>query len=354
MTGSISIIIPVHNAARTLEYTVGSVLSGNFDKGCELILVDDGSTDESPDLCDRLARLNPSVKVIHKPNGGVSDARNTGIDNAAGDYLMFLDADDLLPEMTLQRFRNVLDTEPDLVVGGYSLRSLSGRTVSNVQVPMSTRHYAQWELPMFLDDCWQPGGSYLRPVWGKLFRRELICSGTPVRFQKSLNYGEDLLFLFSCICRCRSVATLSQSVYIYREGNAGLSADLSSDRHLYQLFQLCGLYAPLIGQMEKAFPQSRAVEGMRHLDLVGRLVCRALTVFSTRSTVACTRDNISRLYSIMRQDVALKGAKGLFSLRPGQIPNLLLFKIGSPLLSEKVYRLSAAVCQFFNIKPKRY
>lgn len=350
----ISIIIPVYNAAKTLEDTVRSILSANFDDSCELILVDDGSTDESPALCDRLGCLHPAIKVIHKPNGGVSDARNTGVDNATGDYLMFVDSDDLLPAMALHFCRNVLDSGVDMVVGGYSVRTLSGRTISKVQAPLSTRVYSKWELPMFWDDCWQPGGSFLRPVWGKLFRRELICSGSVLRFQKALNYGEDMLFLFEYLCRCRSVATVSESIYIYREGNAGLSADLSSDSHLYQLLQLCGLYSKLIDQLQESFPGSKAVSALRHSDLVGRLVCRALTVFSTRRTVACTRDNISRLYSIMGKDAELKGIKGLFSLRNGQIPNLMLFKMGSPLLSEKVYRLSAAFCECMNLKPKRY
>ena len=187
--------------------------------------------------------------------------------------------------------------------------------------------------------------------WGKLYKRGLIGEH---RFRSGLTIGEDMLFLFEYLCRCRSVATVSESIYIYREGNAGLSADLSSDSHLYQLLQLCGLYSKLIDQLQESFPGSKAVSALRHSDLVGRLVCRALTVFSTRRTVACTRDNISRLYSIMGKDAELKGLKGLFSLRNGQIPNLMLFKMGSPLLSEKVYRLSAAFCECMNIKPKRY
>ena len=105
MNKSISIIVPVYNAAKTLEHTVGSILSDNFEGNCELILVDDGSTDESPSLCDRLSLLSPDIKVIHKPNGGVSDARNAGIEAAAGEFLMFVDSDDLLPKMALQRCR---------------------------------------------------------------------------------------------------------------------------------------------------------------------------------------------------------------------------------------------------------
>ena len=144
MNRSISIIVPVYNAAKTLEHTVGSILSGNFDGNCELILVDDGSTDESPSLCDRLSLLSPDIKVIHKPNGGVSDARNAGIEASVGEYLMFVDSDDLLPKMALQRCCNALESGADLVVGGYSLRSFSGKTVTDVQSPLSDRIYSGW------------------------------------------------------------------------------------------------------------------------------------------------------------------------------------------------------------------
>lgn len=354
MNKSISIIVPVYNAAKTLEHTVGSILSGNFDGNCELILVDDGSTDESPSLCDRLSLLSPDIKVIHKPNGGVSDARNAGIEAAVGEYLMFVDSDDLLPKMALQRCCNALESGADLVVGGYSLRSLSGKTVTDVQSPLSDRIYSGWEINLFWDDNYSHRGSYLRPVWGKLFRRQTVCSGVPLRFQKGLGYGEDLLFLFEFICRCRRVTTISESLYIYRESNQGLSADLSSDRHLYQLVQLTGQYASLLDRVEKCFPDSRTVGQLRHRDLVGRLVCRALTVFATRRTVLCTSDNISRFYSLMKTDPQLIGLSGIFTLRMGQVPNLLLFKLGSPKLAEVFYRMSAAFCEFFKIRPQKY
>ena len=354
MNQKISIIVPVYNAAKTIGYTVNSVLTGNFDENCELILVDDGSNDSSPRLCDALSALNPLIKVVHKTNGGVSDARNVGMDNCTGDYVMFLDSDDLLPNMTLSHFRNALEYSPDIVIGGYSVCTQSGNSVKTGQIPASDRFYSQLELSMFWDDNLQHNGSYLRPVWGKLFRRELIYSDTPLRFYKSQNYGEDMLFLFAYLCRCRNVVTVSESLYIYREGNTGLSSDLSSDKHLDQLFRLCGLYSSLIEEMEDIFPQSKTVAGLRHNDLVGRLACRALTVFCTRRTKVCTRENISLLYSIMKKDASLRGVKGLFSLRPGQIPNILLYKIGSPFFTEEVYRLSAVLCELFNLRPERF
>ena len=352
MSKRISIIVPVYNAARTLEYTLGSVLSGNFSKDCELIIIDDGSTDDSPGICDRFGSLNPDIKVIHQPNSGVSQARNAGMDASDGEYLMFLDADDILPELTLSLCLSALESSPDIVIGGYSTRSAEGRPIR--QIPVFDRIYQDWELSMFWDDNFSHYGSFLRPVWGKLFCRSLIYSEEPLRFCKSLNYGEDFLFLFEYLCRCRKVVTVSETLYIYRDGGTGLSSDLSSDRHLLQLIQLVGLYDALTVKMKAAFPQSRAVAGMYHQDLVGRLICRALTVFSTRKTKICTSDNISRFYSLMKKDAGLKGLKGLFSLRARQIPNLLLFKIGSPRFSAMVYGMSSALCELFHFRPRRY
>ena len=84
------------------------------------------------------------------------------------------------------------------------------------------------------------------------------------------------------------------------------------------------------------------------------MIFRALTVFATRRTVLCTSDNISRFYSLMKTDPQLIGLSGIFTLRMGQVPNLLLFKLGSPKLAEAFYRMSAAFCEFFKIRPKKY
>jgi len=93
MDAILSVIIPVYNAERFIEATVESVIAQNFDN-FEVILVDDGSTDNSAAICDALAAKYDRIRTIHKVNGGVSSARNTGIDAALGDYITFIDADD--------------------------------------------------------------------------------------------------------------------------------------------------------------------------------------------------------------------------------------------------------------------
>lgn len=91
----ISVIVPVYNAEKYLKNTVSSIINQTY-KNLEIILVDDGSVDASPQLCDELAEKDIRIKVIHKENGGASSARNAGIDSASGDYIAFVDADDYI------------------------------------------------------------------------------------------------------------------------------------------------------------------------------------------------------------------------------------------------------------------
>ncbi len=373
---SFSIIIPVYNAEKTVGDTVSSVLAADFGDDCEIVLVDDGSTDASVEICDRLAAEDGRVKVLHLQNGGVSAARNAGMDAAEGEYLVFVDADDRLPEGCLEKYRRSIagcvesgGAHPDLIAGGYAMFndvSAGGTPLGNARdessriavqpyggrSPKTGRRYCKDEMSLFWAENHSDNGSYLRPVWAKAFRRSIVDSNPSLRFQKNLGYGEDLLFLFAFLCRCGSAVTVAEPLYLYRISDSGLSADLSSDRHLLQLMQLCGLYAPLIADLAEALPQSDIAGELYHRDLVGRLVCRALTVFATRKTMLCTSDNISRFYALMNEDKALEGPAGLVSLRAGQIPNLMLFKLGMPRLSVAFYRFSASVCTFFHIVPK--
>ena len=114
-----SIIVPVYNAEKYLESCIDSVLSQSSDKTYEVILVDDGSTDHSPELCDRYAKQSSNVRVIHQANQGVSAARNAGIAASRGEYILFLDSDDLWRADLLKEVSAVLTKTPDMVIFGY-------------------------------------------------------------------------------------------------------------------------------------------------------------------------------------------------------------------------------------------
>ena len=114
----ISVIVPVYNTEKYLEKCVMSILNQTY-KNLEIILIDDGSTDNSPQICDSLAEKDNRITVIHQPNGGVSSARNTGLDNTHGDYIMFVDSDDYIaPNMIEFLSENIGDT--DIAMCGYN------------------------------------------------------------------------------------------------------------------------------------------------------------------------------------------------------------------------------------------
>lgn len=110
----ITIIVPVYQVEDYLDRCVQSLMRQTYSE-LEIILVDDGSVDSSPQMCDQYAKIDNRVKVIHKENGGLSSARNSGIDVATGDYIMFVDSDDYIELDTCQRLYELIDEATDIV-----------------------------------------------------------------------------------------------------------------------------------------------------------------------------------------------------------------------------------------------
>jgi len=328
MKTQLSVVIPVFNAEKTLETCVGSILSQTF-REIELILVDDGSTDQSPAICDALAEQDGRISVIHKKNGGVSSARNAGIDAASCEWLTFIDSDDSIPENSFELLTNGLQENTWFSIGGFS--ACKGGSVVFSILPGCECSYSSADA--FFDGIYRKDRSLVRAPWGKLFRK------TELRFNENLRYGEDLLFITDYLASapdCAHFAVADTPVYFYSVGSNGLGADVVSDRHIEQLFVLISLYSDSIGRLQIRLPESRRAGELYHNDLVGRFCCRILTMFATVKTNLMTAENITAIYSYMSKDKSLK----LFSLRPGQVPNLILFRLGSPAFTEKVYKLT--------------
>lgn len=119
MTPTVSIIVPIYNAEKHLNRCIGSILNQEY-TDCELLLVDDGSTDSSGAICDGYAAKDSRIHVIHKENSGVSDTRNLAIDKACGTYLQFLDSDDwITPDATKLLVRAAKEHDCDLVISDF-------------------------------------------------------------------------------------------------------------------------------------------------------------------------------------------------------------------------------------------
>ena len=322
----LSVIVPVFNAERTLDRCMNSVLNQEF-ASYEIILVDDGSTDSSGVMCDRYAQMNEHVVCIHQKNSGVSAARNSGLDRARGEYVMFLDSDDALLPYALDDMFNELTGE-DFELGGYAVYS-DGHPSEEI-CPSASLIYRGGEAGYFFQDNIRRNTVMLDSCWGKLFRRELIGDQ---RFDESLSYAEDKLFVLEYLSKCKSFLTVSSPVYAYYISSGTLGSDRSSDKHLMQLRNFLPKYAGILSILENLYPDVEKVRGLYHNDLVGRYLCRILNICAVRESEIVTQEYLGWVYGMMDKDPSL----GIFSLRIGQIPNIILYTLGSPSFSIKAY-----------------
>ena len=204
----ISIIIPVYNVEKYLDQCLDSVLNQSY-ADFECILVNDGSTDNSGNICDKWARKDNRFKVIHQKNQGVSCARNNGIDNANGKYIVFIDSDDWVDKNYLELLMN---NDSDYVVSGVVVES--NGIVFNQNIPLQNV-----EIEFVQDkivDITQLFKKHL--FFGPVFKRynSSIIKNNKIYFNENFSYGEDLLFNFEYLKYVNKIRTISQATYHYR------------------------------------------------------------------------------------------------------------------------------------------
>lgn len=240
----ISVIVPVYNGERFIDRAIQSVLQ-QMDGTVELILVNDGSTDGSGAICDAYAAENANVRVINKPNGGLSSARNAGIAVATGKYLMFLDADDYLEKETCGKIGNVIrEHSPDCIDFGW-------RYISNgePQPPafhklpknqiLGEKELKEQILPPLLNLRNAPALFIFDFAWNKVFRR-VIIHNHQLAFDEGRRIWEDRLFVVQYLKYCRSFYSVDQCFYNYVDVPGSLSRKYSMDffRIILENFQL--------------------------------------------------------------------------------------------------------------------
>lgn len=196
-----SIIIPVYNAEATLNKCVDSILGQQF-ADFEVILVDDGSKDGSLHICEQFAREDSRVTVIHKENGGVSSARNRGLEIAKGTWVTFVDSDDYLGDGFLQNE----ELTADIVFGSY-LNVIDAREAGGFSSKVMREASLSDVVARYGND------TILRGPCVKWFRRDLIGN---IRFPEDMKVGEDTCFVWQYLSRCQTYAVLPQCTYYVR------------------------------------------------------------------------------------------------------------------------------------------
>ena len=219
-----SFIIPVYNCENYLAACVESILAAGCDD-CEVILVNDGSTDGSHMVCDELAGNHSQVRVIHKKNGGVSTARNAGIDAARGEYLVFVDGDDTLdPEKLKAMMDSFQESAADLAIFGISFDFYKNGTcyrTDELYYPHDGILTAsQWQNSF----AELYGANAVSSSCTKVFRRKLLEEHR-IRFSEKMFLYEDFEFVLRYMTHCEIIFNVPRAVYHYRqsedEGNAG-------------------------------------------------------------------------------------------------------------------------------------
>ena len=332
----ISIIIPVYNAEEYLDRCLSSVLDQEF-PSYEVILIDDGSTDSSPLICDRYSSTDPRFVTLHQPNKGVSAARNAGLNIAQGEYVMFLDSDDALLPYALEILMDHHGDE-DVIIGGYG-SFIEGIPAKEVR-PSATVSYKGHDYANFFENNITRNCELIDAPWAKLFKMKAIGD---VRFCEDLNYAEDKLFVFQVLAKSASALTVSSAVYGYYIHAGSLGSDISSDSHIVKLRRFLPRYIDTISALSSRFPSVEKVQNLYHNDVVGRYLCRILNIFMTRKSELLDEDYITWIYSLMDADKKL----GVFSLRSGQVPNMLLYKMRKVSFSIKMYKFIVKVKSLF-------
>ena len=210
----ISIIIPVFNTEKYLPACLESILLQNY-SDFEILLIDDGSTDESGKICDAYAQKDSRIRVFHKENGGVSSARNLGLDKALGEWVYFVDSDDELLPDGLLTLVNGIDDEVDVVLGGY-LRINSSGTVLSAIPDQTSMVLSKKESLKTIYERYSIVYPYLGYMCIRLFRNKIIQSNH-LRFDTSITIKEDTLFTVQYICRSNGKTRFDSSpVYRYQ------------------------------------------------------------------------------------------------------------------------------------------
>lgn len=207
---AVSVVVPAYNVENYIEQCALSVLNQSY-PCCELIIIDDGSTDGTPQILDKLADRNDCIRVIHKENAGVSAARNTGIDMANGEYIVFVDGDDYLA--------------PDFIEYMVGMAKKTGSEFCLSQNCFTHKNECKTEKEEL--DVLNPADAtalLLSPIvivgcWNKMFSRQLLINER-IRFATDLFYGEGLHFITTVAQRANCVAVGNQKVYYYRRNNA--------------------------------------------------------------------------------------------------------------------------------------
>ncbi|MBR7132413.1 MAG: glycosyltransferase family 2 protein [Clostridia bacterium] len=232
MPSLVSIVVPVYNCEAYLNRCIDSLVNQTY-KNLEIILVDDGSSDNSPFLCDEWSKNDRRVKVIHKINAGAGMARNTGVEHATGEYIFFVDSDDYLDLTTVEKcISKSQETSADLIIFGKNECYENG-TVKPIPINPEKTFYKDNDITETI----LPGLFTYKigvgiSVWGKMFRLGLITQNNVSFCSEREIFSEDAYFTLEIFNFISSIAILKENLYFYCKNDNSYTQKIKTNHQI--------------------------------------------------------------------------------------------------------------------------
>ena len=220
----ISVIVPVYKVEKYLPQCIESIQKQTY-KELEIILVDDGSPDRSPQICDLYAQGDSRIKVIHQDNKGLSGARNAGLEIATGEYIGFVDSDDYIKENMYEVLYRALNSEKaDMAICSYEKVSEEGERLENIS-PIKNDVLGGYDI---LKKLTESKGWYYVTMWNRLYKKELFSQ---IRLPEGKNH-EDEAVAHKIYLAAEKVVTIGEALYCYRNAENSIMSNRTSIKRL--------------------------------------------------------------------------------------------------------------------------
>ncbi len=213
----VSVIVPIYRVEKYLEVCVLSLLNQTY-QNLEIILVDDGSDDNCPEICDKLSQKDKRIVVIHKENGGLSDARNTGLKIATGEFIAFVDSDDIVDSMFIECLYNIIENEKcDISICGIQ------KFKSEVNVTENRKRDEDIVIISPIE-CFYKTDALFEVAWNKLYKRDIFGKITyPLG-----KVHEDIYTTYKVIMRAFKIGITSEQLYFYRQRTDSITGGIEN------------------------------------------------------------------------------------------------------------------------------
>lgn len=220
----ISVIIPVFNVGKYIEKCIQSVVAQDY-HNIEIILVDDGSSDVSSEICDRYANNDNRIKVIHKINEGVSKARNIGLDISIGKYCCFIDGDDFIEYDYISKMYNAITTlDTDMVCCGCWRERIDGKVIWERKIDKTIKYNRRESILELFTPT-----SFVGWPWNKMFKISIIRDNN-IRFDENLKYCEDEIFVLQYLFKSKGCCYIKEQLYHYIENQMSVNMKIYTEK----------------------------------------------------------------------------------------------------------------------------